>query len=145
HRRCALAHRRLKIIDLSERAHQPMVDAELGLTIVYNGAVYNHRELRRELEDLGYRFFSTGDTEVVLKAYHAWGRDCVRRLFGMFAFVGVERDSQRVFLARDRLGIKPLYYAETEGAFRFASTLPALVAGGGVDTSIDPVALWQYM
>ena len=75
----ALGHRRLKIIDLSERAHQPMVDSELGLSLVYNGAIYNYNELRKELTEKGYRFFSYGDTEVILKAYHAWGKECVQR------------------------------------------------------------------
>jgi asparagine synthase (glutamine-hydrolysing) len=141
----ALGHRRLKIIDLSERAQQPMVDAELGLAIAFNGCIYNHHELRRELEGAGYRFFSTGDTEVILKAYHHWGDSFVDHLTGMFAFAVVERDSGRVVLGRDRLGIKPLYLAEVGTSLRFASTLPALLAGGGVDTSIDPVALHQYL
>lgn len=140
-----LGHRRLKIIDLSDFAQQPMVDSALGLAIVFNGAIYNFRELRRELEGRGYRFFSNGDTEVILKAYHAWGRRCVERLSGMFAFALWERDSGRLMLARDRLGIKPLYYAEVEGALRFASSLPALLAGGGIDGEIDSVALHHYM
>lgn len=141
----ALGHRRLKIIDLSEAAQQPMVDADLGLSIAYNGAIYNYRELRDELEARGYRFFSSGDTEVILKAYHAWGADCVKRFNGMFAFAIHERDSGRVILARDRLGIKPLYYAESAQRLRFASSLPALLAAGDVDTTIDPVALNFYM
>lgn len=141
----AWGHRRLKIMDLSESAQQPMVDNELGLGIVFNGAIYNHPELRRELEGKGYRFYSHGDTEVLLKAYHAWGPDFVQRLNGMFAFAIWERDSGRVLLGRDRLGIKPLYYAEIEGGLRFASSLPALVAAGGVDTAIDPAALNYYL
>ncbi|MBC2593596.1 N-acetylglutaminylglutamine amidotransferase [Ruficoccus amylovorans] len=140
-----LGHRRLKIIDLSEAAQQPMVDADLGLTIVYNGAIYNYPELRTELEGKGYRFFSHGDTEVIIKAFHAWGADCVKRLNGMFAFAILERDSGRITLARDRLGIKPLYYTKDASCLRFASTLPALLAAGGVDTSLDPVALNHYM
>jgi len=141
----ALGHRRLKIVDLTECAAQPMVDPELGLTLVFNGMIYNYRQLRDELVAKGYRFFSTGDSEVVLKAYHAWGEACVERFSGMFAFAVVERDSGRVVLARDRLGIKPLYVAESPGRLRFASTLPALLAGGGVDTDIDPVALHHYL
>jgi asparagine synthase (glutamine-hydrolysing) len=141
----ALAHRRLKIVDLSDRAAQPMVDAELGLTIAFNGMIYNYPQLRAELEHLGYRFFSTGDTEVLLKAYHAWGDRFVERLAGMFAFCITERDSGRVLLGRDRLGIKPLYLTRDKGRIRFASTLPALLAAGGVDTSIDPVALAHYL
>jgi asparagine synthase (glutamine-hydrolysing) len=98
-------HRRLKIIDLSERAAQPMTDPALGLSVAFNGCIYNYRALRGELEGLGYRFFSEGDTEVVLKAWHAWGETCPERFNGMFAFAVHERDSGRVILARDRLGI----------------------------------------
>src|SRR4051794_35353501 len=142
--RVALAHRRLKVIDLSDRAAQPLVDADLGLVVAFNGCIYNHRELRRELEADGLRFFSTGDTEVIAKAWHRWGEACVDRFAGMFAFAVAERDTGRVALVRDRLGIKPLYLAEAGGALRFASTLPALVAGGGIDTSLDPVALHHF-
>ena len=102
-------------------------------------------ELRAELEGAGYRFFSTSDTEVILKAYHRWGAACVEHFFGMFAFAVAERDTGVLILGRDRLGIKPLYLAETPEPLRFASTLPALLAGGGVDTSIDRVALHHYM
>jgi asparagine synthase (glutamine-hydrolysing) len=143
--RVALGHRRLAIIDLSRAAEQPMVDPELGLSIAFNGAIYNYPELRRELETKGYRFFSSGDTEVLLKAYHAWGESFVERLNGMFALAIHERDSGRVVLARDRLGIKPLYWTSDRSCLRFASTLPALLAAGDVDTSIDPVALHHYM
>jgi len=143
----ALAHRRLKIIDLSDHARQPMVDSHLGLSIAFNGCIYNYKDLRSELISLGYNFFSHSDTEVILKAFAAWGPDCVKRFNGMFAFAIHERDSGRLFLARDRLGIKPLYFSEARGgrALRFASTLPALLAGGDVDTSIDPIALHHYM
>ncbi len=141
----AFGHRRLKIIDLTDRAQQPMVDSELGLVIVYNGAIYNYPNLRSELERLGYRFFSSGDTEVVLKAYHAWGESFVTRLFGMFAFAILERDSGRLILARDRLGIKPLYYADLPRKLRFASSLPALLRGGEVSREIDPVGLHHYL
>jgi asparagine synthase (glutamine-hydrolysing) len=143
--RAAFGHRRLKIIDLTERAQQPMVDPHLGLAIVYNGAIYNHRELRAELEREGYRFFSDGDTEVLLKAYHAWGDTFVSRLNGMFAFAIWERDTGRVLLARDRLGIKPLYYAVAGDRMTFSSSLRAVLAAGQVDTTIDPVALHHYM
>ncbi len=141
----AFGHRRLKVIDLSDRAAQPMVDADLGLGVVYNGAVYNHLELRAELEDLGYCFFSASDTEVLLKAYHAWGEDFVKRLDGMFAFAVWELESGSVLLGRDRLGIKPLYYAELKGGLRFASSLPALLAAGDLSSDIDPVSLHYYM
>lgn len=143
--RVTLGHRRLSIIDLSSKAEQPMTDPDLGLSIAFNGCIYNYRDLRRELEGLGYAFFSGGDTEVILKAYHAWGTDCVRRFNGMFAFAIHERDSGRLVLARDRFGIKPLYLAEVDGALLFASSLPALVRTGRVDTAIDRVALQFYM
>lgn len=141
----ALGHRRLKIIDLSERGAQPMTDASLGLTAVFNGCIYNYRELRGRLEGLGHRFFSDSDTEVVVKAYAEWGWSCVESLVGMFAFAVVEHRTSRVVLVRDRLGIKPLYVAQDRARLRFASTLPALLAGGGVDTSLDPVALHHYL
>lgn len=143
--RVALGHRRLKIIDLSEAGAQPMVDAELGLSIAWNGCIYNYEQLRDELSGHGYRFFSHSDTEVLIKAYHRWGDRFVDRLKGMFAFAIVERDSGRVLLGRDRLGIKPLYLSETGDRVRFASSLPALLAGGDIDTRIDPVALHHYM
>ena len=140
-----LGHRRLKIIDLSEKAQQPMVDSDLGLCIAFNGCIYNYPELRAELEAAGHRFFSHGDTEVILKAWRQWGVECVDRFKGMFAFVIHERDTGRVVIARDRFGIKPLYLAEKGKRLRFASTLPALLAAGDVDTSIDPVGLHHYM
>jgi asparagine synthase (glutamine-hydrolysing) len=143
----ALVHRRLKIIDLSPRGDQPMIDPDLGLVIAFNGCIYNHAELRAQLEGAGYSFRSTSDTEVILKAFHHWGpQRFVDHLIGMFAFAIVEIASGRVVLGRDRLGIKPLYLAEVDGALRFASTLPALLAGGGgIDTEIDPVALHHYL
>ncbi|HEY4627444.1 MAG: N-acetylglutaminylglutamine amidotransferase [Geodermatophilales bacterium] len=140
-----LGHRRLSIIDLSEKAAQPMVDPHLGLTVVFNGIIYNHRELRGRLEAAGHRFFSTSDTEVVLKAYAEWGTACVDSFLGMFAFAVVEHRSGRVVLARDRLGIKPMYVDARPDRLRFASTVQALLAGGGVDTSIDRTALAYYM
>ena len=143
--RVALGHRRLRIIDLSEAGAQPMVDSDLGLAVCWNGCIYNYKQLRRELGELGYRFFSHSDTEVLLKAYHQWGDRFVDRLYGMFAFAIVERDSGRVLLGRDRLGIKPLYLTESPSRIRFASSLPALLAGGDVDTRIDPGALHHYL
>jgi asparagine synthase (glutamine-hydrolysing) len=141
----ALGHRRLKIIDLSDAAQQPMVDSDLGLTIVYNGAIYNYKELRKELQAKGYRFFSEGDTEVLIKAYHAWGTGFVKRLNGMFAFAIFERDSGKLIVGRDRLGIKPFYYSLDKNTFRFASSLPALLKSGKIDTSLDPIALNFYL
>ena len=140
-----LGHRRLKIIDLSEKAQQPMVDADLGVTLAFNGCIYNYPELREELQGLGFRFFSHGDTEVIIKAWKAWGDGCVERFKGMFAFVLHERDTGRTVIARDRFGIKPLYLAESGRRLRFASSLPALLAAGDVDKTIDPVGLHHYM
>ncbi len=140
----AFGHRRLSIIDLSAHAHQPMVDAALQLTLVFNGTIYNYRELRAELQALGYRFFSDGDSEVILKSYHAWGDQCVTRFKGMFALAIWDQRSSQVFLARDRFGIKPLYLNQTSHRLRFASSLPALLAGGGVDTTLDAVALHHH-
>ncbi|WP_163549431.1 N-acetylglutaminylglutamine amidotransferase [Candidatus Frankia nodulisporulans] len=140
----AFGHRRLRIIDLSERGAQPMVDSELGLTTAFNGCIYNYQQLRDELTAAGYRFFSTSDTEVIGKAYHRWGVHCVDHFAGMFAFAVAERDTGRLVLARDRLGIKPLYYAVDAERLRFASTLPALLAGGGISSDLDLVALHHY-
>lgn len=138
-------HRRLKIIDLSECSQQPMVDSQLGLSIVFNGAIYNYPELRDELTRKGYSFFSKGDTEVLLKAYHAWGPQFVKKLNGMFAFAIWERDTGRLILGRDRLGIKPLYYSKNSKWLRFASTLPAMLQTDEINTAIDPEALHYFM
>ncbi|HEY8609640.1 MAG TPA: N-acetylglutaminylglutamine amidotransferase [Noviherbaspirillum sp.] len=142
--RC-FGHRRLSIMDLSQRAHQPFVDNQLGMGIVFNGAIYNHHELRAELAEKGYQFTSTGDTEVIIKAWHAWGPAALDRFYGMFAFALWERDSGITYLARDRLGIKPLYYTINTERLHFASALPALLHGGGVDTSLDLEALHHYL
>ncbi len=138
-------HRRLSIIDLSDRSNQPMVDHDLGLVLVFNGAIYNYPQLRQELQELGYRFFSEGDTEVILKAYAHWGGGCVERMLGMFAFAIWDVRKRELFLARDRLGIKPLYYTRDRKRLRFASNTQALLAAGGVDTSLDPVALHHQL
>jgi asparagine synthase (glutamine-hydrolysing) len=141
----AFGHRRLSIIDLSAHGAQPMVDSDLGLTLVFNGCIYNYQELRKELQAAGYRFFSTADSEVVIKAFHKWGVRCVDRFKGMFAFAIADRDTGVVTLARDRLGIKPLYLASSPGRLRFASTVRALLKSGGVDTELDRQALHHYM
>jgi asparagine synthase (glutamine-hydrolysing) len=132
-------------MDLAESSGQPMLDPQLGLAMVFNGSIYNYPELRVELQRLGYRFFSEGDTEVLLKAWHAWGKDMLPKLNGMFALAIWERDTQRLFLARDRLGIKPLYLSRNDRRLRFASSLPALLQGGDLDTSLDPEALNFYL
>jgi asparagine synthase (glutamine-hydrolysing) len=141
----AFGHRRLAIIDLSASSEQPMVDQELRLALVFNGTIYNYRELRAELLEMGYVFFSEGDSEVILKAYHAWGEKCVERFFGMFAFAVWDMRHRALFLARDRFGIKPLYYQLEGSKLRFASSVQALIAAGGVDTSINPVALHHHL
>ena len=141
----ALGHRRLKIMDLSDGSAQPMSDNALGLSMAFNGAVYNFPELRAELEALGYAFLSDGDTEVLLKGYHAWGEALLPKLNGMFALAIWERDAQRLFLARDRLGVKPLYLSQNGERLRFASTLPALLKGGDIDPMLDPVGLNHYL
>jgi asparagine synthase (glutamine-hydrolysing) len=140
----ALGHRRLSIIDLSACGAQPMVDSDLGLTLVFNGCIYNYQDLRAELEAVGYRFFSAADSEVVIKAFHRWGTRCVDRFKGMFAFAISDRETGVVTLARDRLGIKPLYLAERPGRLRFASTVRALLQAGDVDTDLDRYALHHY-
>jgi asparagine synthase (glutamine-hydrolysing) len=134
-------HRRLAIIDLSYKSSQPMVDIESGLALVFNGTIYNHPELRAELKARGHHFFSEGDTEVILKAYAEWGEDAPKHLLGMFAFAIWDMHKKVLFVARDRMGIKPLYYAADGKSFRFASNTQALLTTPGIDTSLDPLAL----
>jgi asparagine synthase (glutamine-hydrolysing) len=134
-------HRRLSILDLSSLAHQPFVDEASGCVLVFNGTLYNYRELRDELKALGHIFRSSGDTEVLLRAWLQWGRHAPERFLGMFAFALWDPRAQKLFLGRDRFGIKPLYISRQSGRLRFASTLPALLAGGGVDTRLDAEAM----
>jgi asparagine synthase (glutamine-hydrolysing) len=134
-------HRRLAIIDLSYKSSQPMVDIESGLALVFNGTIYNHPELRAELKARGHHFFSEGDTEVILKAYAEWGEDAPKHLLGMFAFAIWDMRKKTLFMARDRMGIKPLYYAADGKSFRFASNTQALLTTPGIDTSLDPLAI----
>lgn len=141
----ALGHRRLAIIDLTDRSRQPMVDPATGLALVFNGTIYNYPQLRAELIGKGHVFHSDGDTEVILRAYAEWGDDCVARLHGAFAFAIWDRLAGTLFLARDRLGIKPLYYSLDDRRLRFASSLQALLAAGDVDTSIDAEALHHHL
>ena len=138
----ALGHRRLSIIDLSEKSNQPIIDNENGLVLVFNGTIYNYPQLRVELQALGQRFVSNGDSEVILKAYAQWGVDCLPRLHGMFAFAIWDKKQQQCLLVRDRIGIKPLYYSLTSQRLLFASTTQALLsADASIDTGIDSVAL----
>ena len=136
-----LGHRRLAIIDLSPQGHQPMHDVGEHYTIVFNGTIYNYPELREQLIAEGYAFHSHSDTEVILNAYAHWGEACTEKLHGMFAFAIWDKSAQSLFLARDRMGIKPLYYARTSEGFYFASNPQALLATGRCDTAIDPVGL----
>ncbi|MEY4233960.1 MAG: hypothetical protein RL635_927, partial [Chloroflexota bacterium] len=140
-----MASTRLSIIDLSPGGHMPMLSADGRMVIVYNGEVYNFRELREELEGLGERFQSHSDTEVVLAAYRCWGAQCVQRLRGMFAFAIWEMDKQQLFAARDRLGIKPLYWTESPRGLAVASELKGLLAGGLAPRELDLQALHHYL
>lgn len=138
-----LAHRRLSIIDLSEAASQPF--SKDGLTLSYNGELYNYRELRRELVQGGVGFRSSSDTEVVLEAWRQWGPDCLARFRGMFAFALLDERSGHLSLARDHLGIKPLFFLRRQGGVVFASELKALVAALGSELAVDPGALVASM
>ena len=137
-------HQRLSIIDLSSSGSQPMIDNLLKLTLVFNGTIYNYKELRSRLISKGYSFFSSSDTEVIIKAYHYWGEDCVNHLDGMFAFAIWDKPSKKLFIARDRMGIKPLYYNLTNKAFTFASNSQALLTQD-LDKSVNPIALQQQL
>ncbi len=141
----ALAHRRLSIIDVTSSGHQPMSNGGGRYEIVFNGEVYNFRELRKELEGSGHRFTSQSDTEVVLAAWSEWGDAALSRFRGMFAFAIWDREKRELFLARDRFGIKPLYYAFPSRAFLFASELGAMLASGLVPRRADPEGLWWYL
>jgi asparagine synthase (glutamine-hydrolysing) len=140
-----LGHRRLSIIDLSPQGHQPMQDTGGRYSIVFNGTIYNYPGLREQLIADGYRFNSQSDTEVILNAYARWGEQCTEKLHGMFAFAIWDKDNQSLFLARDRMGIKPLYYAQTRSGFYFASNPQALLATGLCDTRIDAVGLHHQL
>lgn len=140
-----LGHRRLSILDLSEAGRQPMLDQGTGVAIAFNGECYNFRALRAELEATGRTFVSTSDTEVVLAAYICWGRAAIERLRGMFAIAIWDPREGCLLLARDRLGIKPLYYTEQDGRLLFASELRALLASEAVQRKLDPVSLASYL
>ena len=149
-RRVGLVHRRLAIIDLSEAGVQPMHDPSTGLTIVFNGEIYNYRQLRAELAGLGHMFRSNSDTEVLLKLYAEHGREMLGKLRGMFAFALWDERRGRLLLARDPFGIKPLYIADDGHTLRFASQVKALLATGKIETSPDPAGetgffLWGHI
>ncbi|PYV28864.1 MAG: asparagine synthase (glutamine-hydrolyzing) [Acidobacteria bacterium] len=139
-----LGHRRLSVIDL-ETGSQPMTTADGRYTIAFNGEIYNFQELRKELESHGVRFRTKSDTEALLHAYARWGKSSLTKLVGMFAFALWDSKDRRLLLARDRLGLKPLYYAEVGGSFLFASEIKALLAHPEVERELDPVALDDYL
>jgi len=139
-----LGHRRLSIIDLAT-GQQPLFSRDRNLVVTFNGEIYNFMTVRDELERLGYQFATHSDTEVIVYAWDAWGEDCVRRFNGMFAFAVWDRPRQTLFLARDRIGVKPLYYAETaDGLVLFGSELKALMEHPDLPRAIDPLAVEEY-
>src|SRR6266403_47561 len=141
----AFAHRRLSIIDLSASGHQPMFTPDDRFSIIFNGEIYNYRELRRELQAEGISFASHTDTEVLLQLYARHGADCLRWLRGMFAFAVRDHETGEVFIARDLLGIKPLYYYHTEQLFIFASELRALLESGLVPRRLSSRGVTSYL
>jgi asparagine synthase (glutamine-hydrolysing) len=140
-----LGNRRLAILDLSPLAHQPMHDVETGNWIVYNGEIYNFRDIRKELEQAGTTFVSHSDTEVLLKAYARWGEACLKKFRGMFAFALWDARQHRLFIARDPMGIKPLYYAQAGSYFLFASEVRTLLGTGLFEPRIDPAGLLNFL
>jgi asparagine synthase (glutamine-hydrolysing) len=143
--RVGFAHRRLSILDLSADADQPMVDETGSYAVTYNGELYNYVELRAELESRGHRFRSTGDTEVLLRAYVEWGPDCVKRFVGMWAFVILDLRRRILFVSRDRFGIKPLFYTVVDGGLWFASEIKALLAVPAVPREVNEVTMATYL
>src|SRR6202050_2914399 len=140
-----LGSRRLAILDLSSSGHQPMHDPATGNWIVHNGEVYNFREIRTRLECAGFRFSSSSDTEVILKAYAHWGEDCLHEFRGMFAFAIWDARHHRLFIARDPMGIKPLYYYQSNQYFMFSSEVRTLLGTGLVARVIDRAGLVNYL
>src|SRR5881396_933809 len=142
---CRLGHSRLSIIDLSEAGRQPLSNEDGSIWITYNGEIYNFQQLRKELEDFGYRFRTRTDTEVIVHAYERWGLDCLERLRGMFAFAIWDAPKKRLLLARDRTGKKPLFYTQQDNRFLFASELQALLVDRTVSREINPSAIDAYL
>jgi asparagine synthase (glutamine-hydrolysing) len=140
-----LGNRRLAILDLSSSGHQPMTDPATGNWIVHNGEIYNLREIRARLEQVGFQFRSTSDTEVILKAYAYWGEDCLDEFRGMFAFAIWDAQEHHLFVARDPMGIKPLYYYQSDRYFMFSSEVRTLLGTGLVPRQIDPAGLLNYL
>jgi len=143
--RVAFGHRRLSIVDLSPAGHNPMPNEDQMVWITFNGEIYNHRALRSELEAKGHRYRSNTDTETIVHLYEEEGPRCVERLQGMFAIAIWDERRQELFLARDRLGIKPLYFTQPPGGFAFASEIKALLAHPAVSTDLDEEAFFHYL
>ena len=141
----SLGHSRLSIIDLSDRGNQPMGNEDGSIQIVYNGEIYNFKELRDILEKHGHNFVSSTDTEVIVHAYEEWGVECVKRFRGMFAFAIWDSNKKQLFLARDRIGIKPLYYYFDSGEFMFASEIKAILLNPAVKREVNPKSLYYFM
>src|SRR5215470_4938199 len=142
---CSLGHRRLAIIDLSERGKQPVSNEDKTKWIVFNGEIYNFHDLRLELERLGHAFRSRTDTEVIVHAYEQWGTNCLNRFRGMFAFAIWDQRQRRLFLARDRVGKKPLYYAGNDRYFIFSSELQSLLQDPKLRREVDLEAVDSYL
>jgi asparagine synthase (glutamine-hydrolysing) len=142
---CTLGHRRLAILDLSQAGRNPLGNQNGKIQITFNGEIYNFQALRRQLEGLGYHFRTRTDTEVIVNAYEAWGVDCLRRLRGMFAFAIWDAERRRLFLARDRVGKKPLFYGQFGKRFLFASELQGLLADPAVPRQVDAAAIDAYL
>jgi asparagine synthase (glutamine-hydrolysing) len=140
-----LGHRRLSIIDLSEAAHQPMCNEDKSIWIVFNGEIYNFQDIRKGLERRGHYFKSNSDTEVILHGYEEWGVECLQRLRGMFAFAIWDSNLQRLFMARDRLGKKPLVYYHKNGRFIFGSEIKAVLQAPDIERKVNIVALHNYL
>lgn len=141
----ALGHRRLAIVDLSDNGRQPMIDGEQQMAVVFNGEIYNFREIRRELSGLGHSFRTATDTEVLLKAYRQWGEKFLDKLVGMFALAIYDRRERRLFLARDRAGEKPLFYFHRHGRLVFASEMKALLESDLIPRDLDLQSLDQFL
>ena len=138
-------HLRLSILDLSPLGHQPMATPDRRVWIVYNGEIYNFREVRRELRSLGWEFRSESDTEVILAAYRQWGLESIQRFCGMFAFALWDETRQVLHLCRDRFGVKPLYYSVRDGVLAFASESKALNRTGHTTGRVNPVSVAEFL
>lgn len=143
--RCGLTFRRLSIVDLSPAGHQPMSTPDGRFTLTFNGEIYNHLEIRKELEAKGYKYHSHSDTETILYAYAEWGAGCLKKFLGMFAIAIWDEEKKELFIARDRIGIKPLYYAKLDGRFFWASEIKAILAHPAFPKAMNRRAIPHYL